>query len=119
MRLTTASPAAHHQDNQSQHAYPGGSGTGASGSNLATPKAANYFTYTGTQTLPYQQNYNNTNGTFYKECNSSFGTNPGVSIGSSPGVSVFTYVTVSSTSGPAGADERTNSPTGSATTARA
>jgi type IV pilus assembly protein PilY1 len=89
-------------------AYPGGSGTGASGSNLATPKAAFYFTYTGTQTQSYQKDYSNTSGTFYRECNSSFGTDPGVSIGSSPGVSVFTYVTVSATSGPGATDERTN-----------
>jgi type IV pilus assembly protein PilY1 len=89
-------------------AYPGGSGSGASGSNLATPQAAFYYKYTGTQNTPYLQNYYNTNSTFYKECNSSFGTTPGTSIGSSPGVSVFTFVQVSSTSGPGGTDERTN-----------
>jgi type IV pilus assembly protein PilY1 len=41
-----------------------------------------YYTYSGTQTSNAQKNYTNTNGTFYKECNSS--------IGSSPGNAVFT-----------------------------
>ncbi len=90
--------------------YPGGSGTGAPGNNLATPQPAFYYTYntTGTQTQAWQQNFNNTTTTFFKECSSSRGITPGVSTGSAPGASVFTYVKVSATSGPNGSDERTN-----------
>ncbi|MDD5329518.1 MAG: PilC/PilY family type IV pilus protein [Sulfuricella sp.] len=61
------------------------------------PYAAYYYTYSGTQTT---KKYNDTGSTFYQECNSS--------IGSAPGNGVFTKITVSSTSGPGGADERQN-----------
>ncbi|MGA7595830.1 MAG: PilC/PilY family type IV pilus protein [Gallionella sp.] len=36
-----------------------------------------YYTYSGTQLTNAQQNYTNTSGTFYKECNSSIGSAPG------------------------------------------
>ena len=68
--------------------FTGGSGSGSSGEVLA-PGPAFYYTYSGTQTLPVQQNYFNTNGTFYKECNSN--------IGSAPGNAVFSKTTLSST----------------------
>lgn len=48
--------------------------------------AAYYYRYTGTQTTNKLKDYNNTNSTFYKECNST--------IGSTPGSAVFTKVTV-------------------------
>ncbi|MFA7240311.1 MAG: PilC/PilY family type IV pilus protein [Sulfuricellaceae bacterium] len=48
--------------------------------------AAYYYRYTGTQTTNKLKDYNNTNSTFYKECNST--------IGATPGSAVFTKVTV-------------------------
>src|SRR3954470_22765295 len=59
--------------------FTGGSGSGVSGINL-TPGPAVYYTYTGTQTSPAQQNYFNTSGTFYQECNSNIGSTPGSSV---------------------------------------
>jgi len=63
-----------------------------------------YYTYSGTQAdvgFTYNSNGSVQTGTnFYKECNSS--------VGNTPGKNVFTKVTVSSTSGPGGVDERTN-----------
>jgi Tfp pilus tip-associated adhesin PilY1 len=89
--------------------FPGGSGSGSSGSTLANnPQPAFYYVYKGSQKANWQQNYSNTSGTFYKECQSSFGTTPGTSAGSSPGNAVFTYVKVSTTSGTGGTDETTN-----------
>lgn len=82
--------------------YPGGSGTGSSGSNLATPQAAFYYTYKGTQTAAWQQNFYNTSSTFYTECATSFGSPPNT------GNTVFTLVLVSSISGIGGTDETTN-----------
>ena len=64
-----------------------------------TAQAAYYYAYTGSQ-VASGANYANVNSNFYKECNSS--------IGSSPGKNVFTKVTVSSTSGVGGTDERQN-----------
>jgi type IV pilus assembly protein PilY1 len=62
-----------------------------------TPQAAYYYKYTSSATF----NYTNTASTFYKECNSA--------IGSTPGSNVFSYVKVSTTSGPpASPDETTN-----------
>ena len=61
-----------------------------------TAQAAYYYTYSGTQLTQAQKNYLNSSGTFYTECNDS-------------GSTLFTKVTVSATSGPAGrVDERTN-----------
>lgn len=71
--------------------FTGGSGSGSSGINL-TPRAAFYYTYTGTQTSAAQKNYQNTSGTFYTECNSA--------IGATPGSPVFTKTTLSSSSTP-------------------
>ncbi len=89
--------------------FPGGSGSGSSGSTLqGNPQPAFYYVYSGSQTTPYQQNFFNSSGTFYQECASSFGTTPGSSTGSAPGNAVFTYVKVSTTSGPSGTDETTN-----------
>lgn len=89
--------------------FPGGSGTGSSGSTLAgSPQPAFYYNYKGTQTAAWQQIYSNSNSTFYKECASSFGTTPGTSLGNSPGNVVFTYVKVGTTSGIGGTDETTN-----------
>jgi hypothetical protein len=79
--------------------FTGGSGTGASGSTLS-PVPAFYYTYSGTQTQAWQENFYDATTTFYKECNSQ--------IGSTLGSAVFTKVIVSATSGPAGSDERTN-----------
>lgn len=79
--------------------FTGGSGSGNSGISL-TPQAAFYYRYSGTQTTAAQQNYFNTLGTFYQECNSN--------IGSTPGMGVFTKVIVSATSGPGSTDERAN-----------
>ncbi|MHB0926796.1 MAG: PilC/PilY family type IV pilus protein, partial [Gallionellaceae bacterium] len=71
--------------------FTGGSGSGSSGINL-TPRAAFYYTYTGTQTSAAQMNYQNTSGTFYTECNSA--------IGATPGSPVFSKTTLSSSSTP-------------------
>ncbi len=61
-----------------------------------TAQAAYYYTYSGTQLTQAQKNYFNSSSTFYTECNDSSST-------------LFTKVTVSATSGPAGrVDERTN-----------
>lgn len=65
-----------------------------------TAAAAFYYTYSGTQTTEALKKYYDTSSTFYQECNSS--------IGSSPGSTKFTKVTVSSTSGVGGTDERVN-----------
>ena len=85
--------------------YNTGSGTTNLSNNFTTQASntgvpAYYYIYTGTQTSNAQKDYLNTSSTFYKECSSS--------IGSSPGSSVFTKVTVNSTSGTGGADERVN-----------
>lgn len=53
---------------------------------LVTGVAAYYYTYSGTQTTNKLKDYNNSNSTFYKECDSF--------IGSTPGNGVFTKVTV-------------------------
>ncbi len=87
-------------------AWTNGFNTGAGTVNLSTSfrpgdgtsaGAAFYYTYSGTQT---SKTYSSTTSTFYKECNSSFGN--------TPGKNVFAKVTVSSTSGPGGTDERQN-----------
>lgn len=65
-----------------------------------TSQAGYYYVYSGTQLTEKQRDFYNITSTFYKECVSS--------IGSTPGSSVFFKKTVSSTSGPAGADERVN-----------
>ncbi|MCG3188868.1 MAG: hypothetical protein LKCHEGNO_01058 [Burkholderiaceae bacterium] len=67
-------------------------------SDVAQP--AYYYKYSGSQSTPTQKNYLDTTGTFYKECISN--------VGAAPGSGVFTLVTVSSTSGPSGTDERQN-----------
>lgn len=72
-----------------------------------TAQAAYYYTYSGTQTTQKQKDYYNTNGIFYKECNSNFGSTTQVD-GTNPVNTLFTRVTVSSTSGPGSTDERTN-----------
>jgi type IV pilus assembly protein PilY1 len=59
--------------------FTGGSGSGNSGISL-TPGPAFYYTYSGAQTTPAQQNYFNTSGTFYLECNSDVGSTPGSAV---------------------------------------
>jgi len=66
------------------------------GNGTDTKQAAYYYAYSGSAA----PDFSSTNNTFYRQCNSS--------IGSNPGRSVFTKVTVSSTSGPGGTDERQN-----------
>ncbi|MCI4431218.1 MAG: hypothetical protein JHC40_18870 [Burkholderiales bacterium] len=59
-------------------------------------QAAYYYTYSGNQLSQEQKDYSNRSSTFYSECNDN-------------NSNLFTKVTVSATSGPAGrADERTN-----------
>jgi hypothetical protein len=53
--------------------FTGGSGTGASGINLAAGPAF-YYTYTGYQTTAAQKDFKNTNSVFYRECNSAIGS---------------------------------------------
>ncbi|MBE7419943.1 MAG: PQQ-binding-like beta-propeller repeat protein [Ideonella sp.] len=63
-------------------------------------QAAYYYTYTGSQDTLAEKNYFDSSTTFYKECASN--------VLSSPGSGVFTYVQVTSTSGPGATDERQN-----------
>jgi type IV pilus assembly protein PilY1 len=74
------------------------------GNGKDTVQAAYYYKYTGTNTTPDftvgGSRRRPTRSAWYNECNSS--------IGSLPGKSVFTKVTVSSSSGPGGTDERQN-----------
>lgn len=74
-----------------------------------TAQAAYYYTYStlGTMKTQKQKDYYNTNGVFYKECNSNFGSTTKVD-GTNAVNTLFTKVTVSSTSGPGGTDERAN-----------
>jgi type IV pilus assembly protein PilY1 len=60
--------------------------------------SANYYVYSGTQTSATQKTYRDSSSTFYNECRKSLTTNE----------SYWTRKTVSSTSGPGGADERVN-----------
>ncbi|GIZ50426.1 pilus assembly protein [Noviherbaspirillum aridicola] len=94
----------------SGNAYPNASFTAAlsNGFNSSSTKVnlegRYYFRYKGNQ-APLSYTYGSdgavdTNTTFYKECNSN--------IGNTPGRNAFDKVTVSATSGPGGADERTN-----------
>ncbi len=69
---------------------------------------AYYYTYSGTQTTPLQKNYNSTTNTFYTECSNSTGGSGSATAPASGVGGLFTKVTVSSTSGPNGTDERTN-----------
>ena len=73
--------------------FPGGSGSGSSSAPNYTGPAF-YYNYTGTQTLPWQMNYNNTASTFYNECNS--GTVGGTSPSVPASTDHFTLVTMSS-----------------------
>jgi type IV pilus assembly protein PilY1 len=67
-----------------------------SGGGVDQAQPAYYHTYSGTQLSQAQKDYSNRISTFYSECNDNNST-------------LFTKVTVSATSGPAGrADERTN-----------
>jgi type IV pilus assembly protein PilY1 len=80
-------------------------------SNVTPPSTgypAYYYQYTGTQTTAALKNYLSNTSTFYKECNSTAPSPPGSSGGNTPGSGVFTYVQVSSTSGPGNTDERQN-----------
>ncbi len=69
--------------------------------------AAFYYVYSGTQTTEKQKNYYDSNSIFYKECRSSIGSETRVD-GTNRVNSLFTRKVVSATSGPGGADERTN-----------
>lgn len=94
----------------SGNSYPNASFTAAKTNGFSSTSSTTnltgsyYYTYSGTQadlTFTYDSSSNvRTNTTFYRECNSEVGDNPGRS--------VFTKVTVNSTSGPGGTDERTN-----------
>jgi type IV pilus assembly protein PilY1 len=70
-------------------------------------QAAYYYVYSGTQTSAKQKDYYNNNGIFYKECNSDIGSTTKVD-GVNNVNTLFTKKTVGATSGPGGADERTN-----------
>ena len=75
--------------------------TNLQGTDDGTGVAAYYYKYTGSQLTLAQKNYFDTNSDFYKECNSTIS-------GTGPGTAVFTKVTVNSSSGPGGTDERQN-----------
>lgn len=69
--------------------------------------AAFYYVYSGTQTTEKQKNYYDSNSIFYKECRSAIDSTTRVD-GTNEVRSLFTRKVVSATSGPGGADERTN-----------
>jgi type IV pilus assembly protein PilY1 len=75
--------------------FRGGSGSGASGISL-TAGPAFYYTYSGAQITNAQQNFNNTNSIFYRECNSSIGSTT-VYDGTRPVNTVFTKVRLAAT----------------------
>ncbi len=77
--------------------------------NAGTDKSqpAYYYTYSGKQTTAKLKDYNDTDSVFYKECNSTSNTSTKHDGQKAP-KDYFTYVKVTSSSGPGGQDERTN-----------